>query len=431
MGRRYLVTLHKKLHRTMTSIPEATLKRLRDGMTDRLLVQARIKRRNECYGIASEKRKHYPRLDSVHYPRLDLRAWFWQRRNDPTLETELRMTRTSFEKLCNLIMKDLVVNEAMANLRGGAILPEACLYMTLRFLAGGAASDIKNHCGVSKEAFYLCRLKTLHAIFDCDALAIHFPQTEKECEAHAEGFRQVTGNAILNCVSVIDGLHLQIKSPPSTIIPNVRAYFSGHHKTVGVNVQAACDHLCRFTAVSVETVGSMHDRLALTKTFIYPMIQKLPNPYVVIGDAAYGATEHVVPVYCGPSRLIPLYDNFNYCASTARIRIEMAFGLQKSKFLIYKSPLMCSPKNIPLYIMVIARLHNYIINERIESDTWDPQFEYNGIDGDDGLVQPSVPMDENGEPILLDDEPNPTPGYSAIREEMAHYCAKEGYKRPI
>jgi len=59
----------------------------------------------------------------------------------------LRMSTASFDKLLSYIKADLEVNERMASLRGGAILPEIKLYCTLRWLAGGSYSDIYMFAG--------------------------------------------------------------------------------------------------------------------------------------------------------------------------------------------------------------------------------------------------------------------------------------------
>ena len=58
------------------------------------------------------------------------------------LKRHLRMSLTSFEKLLSLIRKSLKVDSAMAQLRGGLIIPEIALYCTLRYLAGGSYTDI-------------------------------------------------------------------------------------------------------------------------------------------------------------------------------------------------------------------------------------------------------------------------------------------------
>ena len=58
------------------------------------------------------------------------------------LKRHLRMLLTSFEKLLSFIRKSLEVDSAMAQLRGGVIIPEIALYCTLCYLAGGSYTDI-------------------------------------------------------------------------------------------------------------------------------------------------------------------------------------------------------------------------------------------------------------------------------------------------
>ena len=58
------------------------------------------------------------------------------------LKRHLRMSLTSFEKLLTFIRPSLEVDTAMADLRGGVIIPEISLYCTLRYIAGGSYTDI-------------------------------------------------------------------------------------------------------------------------------------------------------------------------------------------------------------------------------------------------------------------------------------------------
>lgn len=117
----------------------------------------------------------------------------------------LRMERDSFEKLLLMIKDDLVVNEMMAKPRGGAIIPEVCLFCTLRWLAGGSYLDITDIVGISKASFYRVVWKTIRALVEEDELAIHFPSTEDQIKAAKEGFLSVSfGSAITNCVGVVD-----------------------------------------------------------------------------------------------------------------------------------------------------------------------------------------------------------------------------------
>jgi hypothetical protein len=67
-----------------------------------------------------------------------------------------RMHASSFSKIVEMIRDELEVDFSMAALQGGAILPELCLYLTLRYLAGGTYLDIKLCIGISTGSFYRC-----------------------------------------------------------------------------------------------------------------------------------------------------------------------------------------------------------------------------------------------------------------------------------
>ena len=58
------------------------------------------------------------------------------------LKRHLRMSLTSFDKLLTIIRQSLEVDTAMAELRGGVIIPEIALYCTLRYITGGSYTNI-------------------------------------------------------------------------------------------------------------------------------------------------------------------------------------------------------------------------------------------------------------------------------------------------
>jgi DDE superfamily endonuclease len=288
----------------------------------------------------------------------------YQHRRD--FKRHLRMSPQSFSKLLELLYNDLAVDVEMALLRGGAILPEICLYATLRYFSGGSFLDIKFYTGISSASFYRCVWRTVKAIRRCSHLFIHFPSTTDELEMAAEGFAGISSNsAIDNCVSVVDGYHLEIITPTKKEVQNVKSFFSGHYQTYGVNVQASCDHHCRFTFLGVAGPGVMGDREAIYQVPLGRMIDALPHVYCVIGDCAYTPTEHLVPIYRGVNAAIPRNDNFNFYASQLRIRIEMAFGLLVKKWSILQKALSIKMKNVHKLIVAIGQLHNYTINERL------------------------------------------------------------------
>jgi hypothetical protein len=127
-------------------------------------------------------------------------------KDNPELKNEMRLSIRSFYKLLGLIEEDLKVDEKKACGRGGPVLPDLCLYMTLRYLAGSDIPAIKNFTGVSRAAAYRAIGRTLKAIVNCKPLAPHFPMTKEECASAALEFRSISWKgAIKNCIGAIDG----------------------------------------------------------------------------------------------------------------------------------------------------------------------------------------------------------------------------------
>jgi DDE superfamily endonuclease len=311
--------------------------------------------------------------------------------DNPTfIRRHLRMTLPSFYKLLSYVREQLEVDNIRADSRGGAIVPELCLFCTLRWLAGGSYLDIFALTSVSIPSFYRVVYNTLRYINDCKELEIKFPITVKECEEAAEGFRSISHKeAITNCIGVGDGYLLRIYTPPRNLAGNVRSYFSGHYQCSGINIQAVCDHRSRFIFFAVAAPGSANDRDAIKETGLPNLLEQVPDPYVIIVDAAYDPSEKVVPMFFGPSRLAPECDNFNFYASQCRIRIEMAFGLMQMKWGILWRPMRVKLDNIKFVVLVIAKLHNFTINERLVNEE---RPEEQGT-AQDGLYNPTDPLD--------------------------------------
>jgi DDE superfamily endonuclease len=346
-----------------------------------------------------------------------------------TLHRRLRMSRASFNKLVSLIEQDLQVNELTAGSRGGAIIPEVCLYCALRYLAGGSYLDISDVACISQASFYRVVWKTITAIVKCPALRIRFPKSTEEVTEAISGFASIsTDGAIANCAGVVDGYLMRCKVPSKIEVKNVRSFFSGHYQCYGVNIQAAADHHCRFIHFSFAAPGVTGDREAIKQCSLYQLIEGLPKGICFIGDAAYQPSEHMVPVYQGADKLIQKYDDFNFYASQMRIRIEMAFGMMQGKWSILQRPLGCSMKNMIWLSQGIARLHNYCINERLAES----KSSFSTPDAEIPRYIPSIPHNANGNPVELqhafmganDD------GQSFLREWMATRVLTKQLQRP-
>ena len=315
-----------------------------------------------------------------------------------------------------MLKDNLVVDISYAARRGGAICPEYCVYMTLRYLAGARYQDICVGCKVSPAAAYYAIEKTMVAIINHPDLALLFPKTLHECQIVAEGFANISTNlAITNCVGAIDGYLLPIKVPSKLEVGNVSSYYSGHYARYGLNVQAICDSHCRFPFLSASSPGSVNDRVAYDHCNVSNIVESLPLDYVVLADAAYAASEHCLPMYYGTSRKNAKYDNYNFYASQLRIRIEMSFGMMTRKWLILDSPVKTRISKTIVMIHCIARLHNYCINERLRRN------EAIDVSKTDRNDQPTVPLDIDGDPIAICEaqETYRSHGHSLTREIIA------------
>jgi DDE superfamily endonuclease len=345
-----------------------------------------------------------------------------------TFAIRLRMERASFDKLLSYLRHEILVNELMAKPRGGMIIPKVCLFCTLRWLAGGSYLDITDIVGISKPSFYRVVNKTVRAIVNCDELDIIFPKTAVDIKAAAAGFasRSYSG-AIKNCVGVADGYLLRIKVPRKKEVGNVRSYFSGHYQCYGLNIQAVADHHSRFIYYAVAAPGVTADRDAIKQCTLDELVEGLPLGYCIIGDNAYEPTERMVPVFGGQQRLNEANDNFNFYASQLRIRVEMAFGIKQIKWGLLQRPVQSKLKNVRWIAQAIARLHNFVINERLLRKQPE-EVHSNGSGGPRYL--PSQPHDENGDAICLDPVDVGCRGFSELRERMVVRVKALGLKRP-
>ena len=374
-----------------------------------------------------------PRQGSFYDQRLAWNEYCSRHHDRGTLVRRLRMTKDSFDKLVLLLRDDLLVHETFANLRGGAIIPDLCLFCTLRFLAGGSYLDITDIVGISKSSFYRVVWKTITALVKCSALRIRFPKTTEEITAAIAGFASVSTDGVIhNCAGVVDGYLLRIRVPAKDEVKNVRSFFSGHYQCYGINIQAAADHHSRFIHFAFAAPGVTGDRDAIKQCLLYELIEDLPLGICCIGDAAYQPTEHMVPIYQGADKLMTKYDNFNFFASQCRIRVEMAFGMMQAKWGILQRPIGCSISNMLWLAQAIARLHNYCINERLEEA--DALLDETAAPSTVETIStyiPSVPHDGDGDPVNLKSAfEGTTDGYSHLREWMSLRVQKKQLQRP-
>jgi hypothetical protein len=277
-----------------------------------------------------------------------------------------RMSLNSFNKLCIMLKDFLQVDVDMSNRRTNKleISNEIILSSYLRWIGGGSYHDIRITAGISISSFYQCIIKCTNAINDCNQLAYYFPKTNQQLMKASDAFNNISSNnAIIGCVGCIDGYLLRVKVPSVSQVGNVKSYFSGHYQTYGINIQAVCDHRCRFLEVAVCAPGGSNDVRAYKKCSLWNSIQNLPIGKFVIGDNAYGCSENLLTPFAGSQKDVPKNNAYNFYVSQLRIRIEMAFGLLVTKWRVLKSPIQVPIGRIGNLFLSITRMHNYCINE--------------------------------------------------------------------
>ena len=145
-----------------------------------------------------------------------------------------RMQYPSYMKLCSLIDYTVKKNHKTINTKADApITTPIALHCCIRWLSGGSYHDIRLTVGISTAVFYICVHRCIDAIVNC-----HFPRTSLEIERAALGFKSISLHGIMDgCVAAMDGILIKIRTPPTSQVGNVKAFFSGHYQAYGVNVQ--------------------------------------------------------------------------------------------------------------------------------------------------------------------------------------------------
>jgi len=346
----------------------------------------------------------------------------------------LLMDKPSFDKLVLMLSEQMSVNTAMANLRGGPIVVELCLFCAVRHFAGGSHLDIVDTVGISVPSFCRIAWRTARALMRAEQLATKWPSTDEDVCRVASGFCSIGADSVTsNCVGAVDGCLLRIATPRKSEAKNVRSFFSGHCKRCGVNTQAAADHHSRFLHIAVAGPGVTGDRDAIKEVSLHGLAEQLPHGHCVIGDAACDASEHIVPMHDGADRLIVKRDDFNFCASQLRIQMEMAFGMMQSKWSVLQRPVACRLKNVLLVAQAVGCLHNCCINERLEAngdiDTEAMPLRARG-DGTNLSCLPTEPVDSDGNSLQLGCHGERLTSSSVLREHMAQRVFDKGLKRP-
>lgn len=95
---------------------------------------------------------------------------------------------------------------------------------------------------------------------------------------------------------------------------------------VATVIQAICDAQYRIIAWTMNCPGSQNDRTAFKFSGFQKLLDKLPEGFFIVGDAAYPASDLVLVPFPG-TKLSATQDAYNYYQSQIRMAIEQTFGI--------------------------------------------------------------------------------------------------------
>lgn len=162
-----------------------------------------------------------------------------------------------------------------------------------------------------------------------------------------------------NTVCAVDGCHIPIMRPHCD---NPLAYLN-RKQFYSVNLTGFCDSQRRFCHISVGHPGSWHDARAFHLTEVGRVLEEDPHSLVpqgmhIIGDSAYPLLPQLMRPYRDNSHLTARQRRFNRKLNAARVVIEHAFGILKSKFRRLQCLHMKSISDISSAVSACCILHN-------------------------------------------------------------------------
>lgn len=270
-----------------------------------------------------------------------------------------RLDCESFTSLVEKIRPQLEVDTL--KLRRGhsylAVPVENRLAMALRYLAGGSYIDISFHHAVSFSYFYKSLWEVLEAIDHVEVVdfgAKNLPELKRRAAA----FQARTRDAVVGCVGALDGLCVKIKEPTLKDTPQP-SNFNCRKGFFCMNLQAICDNDYIFVYKAMNCVGSTHDSTAFECSSLSQWLEEhgLPQDHWIAGDDAYKCCDYLLTPFPGKG-IAKDKDAFNFYQSSARIRIEQAFGMLVRRFGILWRPIETCLARVPLILSVCIKLHN-------------------------------------------------------------------------
>uniref|UniRef100_A0A668A926 Putative nuclease HARBI1 n=1 Tax=Myripristis murdjan TaxID=586833 RepID=A0A668A926_9TELE len=125
-----------------------------------------------------------------------------------------------------------------------------------------------------------------------------------------------------------------------------------------INVQMTCDHQLLVTNVEARWPGSVHDSRIFRESLLGHQLEQGLFDGLLVGDRGYPCARNLMTPYPDPAT--PSQSRFNVALGKCRVRIEMTFGVIKSRFNCLRG-LRVRPERACKIIAACVVLHNIAI----------------------------------------------------------------------
>lgn len=173
-----------------------------------------------------------------------------------------------------------------------------------------------------------------------------------------------------NCIGAVDGKHIRCVNPN-----NAGSLFFNYKKYFSIVLMAVVDADYCFITIDVGAYGKDSDstifkecpfgkklyseQLNLPAPTCLPNTNNSPQPYVIIGDEAFGLHRNLLRPYPGEGLTLKR-KIFNYHLSRARRYVECAFGILANKWRVLHSAILVEPNFADDVVKACCILHNYV-----------------------------------------------------------------------
>ncbi|OAD74541.1 hypothetical protein PHYBLDRAFT_144978 [Phycomyces blakesleeanus NRRL 1555(-)] len=257
---------------------------------------------------------------------------------------EIRMSKTSFNKLYNMVKDHAFYQSPATSKQIDVKLQLAIILEQLRSSGNDAAfSRIARRSGVGKGSIRNFILRFFSVMMSMEEDFI-FWSLEFEKQTIMKENEKPLG--FPNLIGFLDGLYCG-------------------------NILADCDHNRKIRYLSTGYFGSSRDMRAIIKSSLRTNSERyFSKEQYVLADSRYKATNYVVPV-CKKPRNQPMHksnEKFNVYIAMMHVKIEYAFGILKERFYSLKSiPVQIKSEDdirlVNSWIQACIILNNFLMDQ--------------------------------------------------------------------